>query len=84
MKKVSTKTDSAELGLLKNMLDEAGIRCPLWSDPLALPLPVKPFNVEFGFRTMPIPHWGRSSGRLGPIPRRVRPILGDKSRRSIH
>jgi hypothetical protein len=84
MKKVSIKTDSAELELLKNMLDKAGIRCALGSEQLAPALPAKPFYVEFGSRTLPISHWGRTSARPGLIPRQVRPILGGKSRMSIH
>jgi hypothetical protein len=46
MKKVFTTTDSAELGLLKNMLDEASIRCALRNEQLSQALPAMPFNVE--------------------------------------
>lgn len=46
MKQVFTSTDSAELGLLKNMLDEAGIRCALRNEQLSQALPAVPFNVE--------------------------------------
>jgi len=56
MKKVSTTTDGAEPGVLKNMPDEAGMRCSARSEQLPQALPVEPFNVEFGLRTMPISH----------------------------
>jgi hypothetical protein len=46
MKRGSTSRDSAELGLLKNMLDEAGIRCALKNEQLSQVLPEAPFNVE--------------------------------------
>ena len=38
--------ESAELGLLKNMLEEAGIRCALRNEQLSQALPEAPFNVE--------------------------------------
>ena len=46
MKQVSTSMESAELGLLRNMLDEAGIRCALRNEQLSQALPGAPFNVE--------------------------------------
>ena len=46
MKQVSTSMESAELGLLKNMLEEAGIRCALRNEQLSQALPEAPFNVE--------------------------------------
>jgi Putative prokaryotic signal transducing protein len=46
MKQVSTSMESAELGLLKNMLDGAGIRCVLRNEQLSQALPEAPFNVE--------------------------------------
>ena len=46
VKQLFTTTDSAELGLLKNMLGEAGIRCALRNEQLSLALPAMPFNVE--------------------------------------
>ena len=38
--------DSAELGLLKNMLEAAGIRCELRNEQLSQTLPAAPFNIE--------------------------------------
>ena len=38
--------DSTELGLLKNMLEQAGIRCGLRNEQLSQGLPTTPFNVE--------------------------------------
>lgn len=38
--------DRAELGLLKNMLEEAGIRCGLRNEQLFQALPTALFNVE--------------------------------------
>jgi hypothetical protein len=46
MKPVSTSRNSAELELLKNMLEEAGIRCALRNEQLSQALPAAPFNVE--------------------------------------
>ena len=46
MKQVSTLPESAELPLLKNMLEEAGIRCDLRNEQLCQALPATPFNVE--------------------------------------
>jgi hypothetical protein len=46
MKQLFTPTESAELGLLKNMLEEAGIRCALKNQQLSQTLPIEPFNVE--------------------------------------
>ena len=48
MKKVSTKTDSAELGLLKNMLDEAGIRCALGTTSSPYPCQQSHFMLSLG------------------------------------
>ena len=46
MKQISTPTESTELGLLKNMLEEAGIRCALRNEQMSQTLPGAPFNVE--------------------------------------
>jgi len=46
MKQVSGSIDSAEVGLLKNMLEETGIRCALRNEQLSQALPEAPFNVE--------------------------------------
>ena len=46
MKQLFTPTESAELGLLKNMLEGVGIRCTLRNEQLSQALPVAPFNVE--------------------------------------
>jgi len=46
MKQVSASMDSIELGLLKNMLEQAGIRCSLRNERLSQALPTTPFNVE--------------------------------------
>lgn len=37
--------DRTELALLKNMLEQAGIRCGLRNDQLSQRLPAAPFNV---------------------------------------
>lgn len=46
MKKVITLAETAELELLKNVLDEAGIRCVLKNAQLAQALPIMPFETE--------------------------------------
>jgi hypothetical protein len=38
--------DSTELGLLRNMLEQAGIPCGLRNEQLSQALPTAPFNVE--------------------------------------
>ena len=38
--------DSAELGLLKHMLEEAGIRCVVRNEQISQTIPSAPFNVE--------------------------------------
>ncbi len=46
MKQLFKLPESAELELLKSMLEEAGIRCALRNEQLSQTLPVTPFNVE--------------------------------------
>ncbi|HWH68611.1 MAG TPA: DUF2007 domain-containing protein [Candidatus Sulfotelmatobacter sp.] len=46
MKQVVTSTESAELELLKNMLQEAGVRCALRNEQLSQTFPAVAFNVE--------------------------------------
>jgi NAD-dependent SIR2 family protein deacetylase len=46
MKQVLTLPESAELELLKHMLEEAGIHCALRNEQLSQALPAMPFNVE--------------------------------------
>lgn len=46
MKLIYTSPDSAELGLLKNMLEKAGIRCLERNEQMAQTLPVAPFQAE--------------------------------------
>src|SRR5690242_7425992 len=46
MKQVFTLTESAELELLKNMLEESGIQCALRNEQLSRAFPVTPFNAE--------------------------------------
>jgi hypothetical protein len=46
MKQVLTLSESVELELLKNVLEEAGIRCVLKNTQLAQVLPISPFNAE--------------------------------------
>ena len=46
MKRVSASMDRTELGLLKNMLEQAGIRCGLRNEQLSQRLPAAPSNVE--------------------------------------
>jgi hypothetical protein len=46
MKQVLSIAQSAELELLKNVLEEAGIRCSLRNEQLSQTLPATPFDVE--------------------------------------
>ena len=46
MKQVFALTESAELELLKNMLEEAGIQCELRNDQISRALPITPFKIE--------------------------------------
>jgi hypothetical protein len=46
MKRVFTSPDSAELGLLKNMLEKAGIRCVQVNEQMAQLIPSAPFHAE--------------------------------------
>jgi Putative prokaryotic signal transducing protein len=46
MKQVFALPESAELELLKTMLEEAGVRCALRNEQLSQALPAMPFNVE--------------------------------------
>jgi predicted RNA-binding Zn-ribbon protein involved in translation (DUF1610 family) len=46
MKKVLTLSESAELELLKNVLESGGIRCVLKNVQLAQAMPLTPFNTE--------------------------------------
>jgi hypothetical protein len=46
MKQVCALREGAELELLKNMLQEAGIPCALRNEQLAQAFPAAPFNVE--------------------------------------
>lgn len=46
MKQVFTLPQTAELELLKNMLEEAGIPCALRNEQLSQAFPATPFNVE--------------------------------------
>jgi len=46
MKRVFASPDSAELGLLKNVLEKAGIRCVLVNEQMAQVSPSLPFQVE--------------------------------------
>ena len=46
MKQVFTLSDGAELELLKNLLEEAGIPCALRNEQLSQALPATPFDVE--------------------------------------
>jgi hypothetical protein len=46
MKRLITSPDSAELGLLKNMLDKAGIQCVERNEQLAQTIPSAPFHAE--------------------------------------
>ena len=46
MKRVFTSADSAEVGLLKNVLQKAGIRCAERNEQLAQVIPSAPFQAE--------------------------------------
>lgn len=46
MKKVLTLSESAELELLRNVLEAGGIRCVLKNVQLAQAMPLTPFNTE--------------------------------------
>jgi len=46
MKRVFTSPDSAEVGLLKNMLQKAGIRCVELNEQMAQTIPSAPFQAE--------------------------------------
>ena len=46
MRQLLTLPESAELELLKNLLEKAGIRCALRNEQLSQALPATPFNVE--------------------------------------
>jgi len=46
MKQVFTLSDSAELGLLKSILEDAGIRCAVRNEQMSQTLPAAPFNAE--------------------------------------
>lgn len=46
MKHVLTLSESAELELLKNILEEGGIHCVLKNEPLAQAMPISPFTAE--------------------------------------
>ena len=46
MKRVFTSPDSAELGLLRNVLQKAGIRCVEVNEQMAQVIPSPPFQAE--------------------------------------
>ena len=46
MRQVFTLPESAELELLKNILEAAGIRCAFRNEQLSQAFPITPFNVE--------------------------------------
>lgn len=46
MKRIFTSPDSAQLGLLKNMLEKAGIRCVEINEQMAQTIPAAPFQAE--------------------------------------
>jgi Putative prokaryotic signal transducing protein len=46
MKQAFTLPENAELELLKNMLEEAGIRCALMNQEISQTLPLAPFHVQ--------------------------------------
>jgi len=46
MKRVFTFPDSAEVGLLKNILEKAGIRCVVKNEQMAQMIPSAPFQAE--------------------------------------
>ncbi len=46
MKRVFSSPDSTQLGLLKNMLEKAGIRCVEINEQMAQTIPTAPFQAE--------------------------------------
>jgi hypothetical protein len=46
MKRVFTSADSAEVGLLKNVLQKSGIRCVEMNEQMAQVIPSAPFQAE--------------------------------------
>ena len=46
MKRVFTSPDSTELALLKNMMEQAGIRCVEVNEQMAQTIPSPPFQAE--------------------------------------
>lgn len=46
MKRIITSPDPIELGLLKNMLQKAGIRCVERNEQMAQTIPTAPFQAE--------------------------------------
>ena len=46
MKRVFTSPDTAEVGLLKNILEKAGINCVELNEQMAQTIPVPPFQAE--------------------------------------
>jgi hypothetical protein len=46
MKRIFSSPDSAELGLLKNVLQKAGIRCVEINEQMAQVIPAPPFQAE--------------------------------------
>jgi len=46
MKRVFTSPDSAELALLKNMIEQTGIRCVEVNEQMAQTIPSPPFQAE--------------------------------------
>lgn len=46
MKRVFTSSDAAEVGLLKNVLQKAGIRCVERNEQMAQVIPSAPFQAE--------------------------------------
>ena len=46
MKRIFTSPETAELGLLKNMLQKAGIRCVELNEQMTQTIPTAPFQAE--------------------------------------
>lgn len=46
MKRIFSSPDSAEVGLLKNILEKAGIRCQELNEQMAQTIPTLPFQAE--------------------------------------
>jgi hypothetical protein len=46
MKRIFSSPDSAEVGLLKNIMEKAGIRCQELNEQMAQTIPVSPFQAE--------------------------------------